>query len=179
MKPYPLFLFVFALFFTGCATVSVPMATSSWERGRIQDYELQTPGLGWSQRYEASQGWVDVYLYDLGQKWDNAVDIARAGGPFASALQDIKNAGAAGYYNDVRVLQRDTQIIDGLTFQRAVITYRMNGKRIESHLLMTVFEGKLLKLRVSLHSPASDASKASIAEVVAQHLAPLRKLNAI
>lgn len=166
-----------AALLAGCATA--PVSTSSWKQGAVHDYEPEAPGLGWSQEYTATQGWADVYFYDLGQHWTDASDIGASDGPFEQALQEIANAETLGYYSGVRILTTDSQVIEGLAFRHAVAVYKTKGRMVESHLYVAAYQGKLLKLRVTLHQPVTESSRASISEIVMLHLATLRRANTV
>lgn len=129
-----------------------PTKIAGLERGQKTDYN--TPGLGFSVRYEIrGETWADIFIYDLGE--DPSSEDARelAIEQRDIALGDINSAYKAGSYQDVKLIAKT----DTPPYAKAHLTITQRGVTRDSFVFVTVDKKNFVKIRFT--SSAKDAAR--------------------
>lgn len=170
-----------ALLVAGCATapssppvIEPPMSSPppEWRHTATRDFERDFPGkgLGISRRYDSEDGWTDVYVYDLGRTWLDGRDDPGFASAFTSACDDVRAAAASGHYADLRMDAPVDARAGTLPIRSARFTYLHRDRSIEAYVVMTCARGQIIKARVSLFVPVSQAARDSIPELVREQV---------
>ncbi len=138
-----------------------PDTVAGFRRGAIIDFEKDHPGLGYGVRYSGN-GWaIDVFIYDDGYKdlpdslsADVVVrqfgqargDIYKNQAERRGTVEDKDRFTIAGPDQKVR-FSCGTNLID-------------NGRKIDSYLCLTVWNGKFVKYRLSVLSDTGSTAVA-------------------
>lgn len=143
----------------------------SWQKGSTQSYEAQSPGLGVSQRYNAAQGWIDVYSYDLQRKnWREGTGDAQFAQHFESTVDEVRYLGKQGRYADLKVgAVRDTDVF-GQRFRTVSFQFGRDGQAMRSATYLTAYRGRLLKYRVSIYAATGLDADVVAREFVESHM---------
>lgn len=122
-----------------------------WQKGESRNYELQSPGLGVSQRYNAQVGWIDVYAYDLRRKdWKEGTEDPLFAEHFVSTIDEVRYFAQQGSYSDLKVSSPQDMDVAGQRFRTVAFEYAQRGRALRSTTYLTVRNGRLLKYRVSI-----------------------------
>jgi hypothetical protein len=161
-----IFALVLSLFFAACAAAAQePSAPAPvWQHTGSASYEQKMPGLGTSQRYASSAGWIDVYVYDLRRNdWQSGVSDPQFAAHFDSTVDEVRFLAQRGMYADLQVdAVRDVVVSDHL-FRTIRFRFSRDGKSMISATYLTAQDGHLLKYRVSLYAE-SGLDVAAVAE---------------
>ena len=123
-------------------------------KGIINNYEKSSHGLGYSKKYilDDKDMYADVYVYHM--RMDDLVD-----GIESDRLEDIYyrtideiHSMEGRLYSGITKIELKDVMIDGLAFKKyAVKALRLgeNSKDIVSEMLVTIYNGVILKVRVS------------------------------
>lgn len=145
--------FALAVVLTGCASAPTPPVARpsvEWRYVRATSYEVRTPGLGTSRRYESAAGWADVYSYGLRRSdWAPGVDDPSFGAHFESTVAEVHAYAKHGIYRNLQVGPvRDVVVADNV-FRTIDYRFVLNGNPMFSTTYLTSTKGGLLKYRVS------------------------------
>lgn len=128
-----------------------------WRKLGSKDYEPQVAGLGQSFHYESQAGWADVFRYSMNRgEWKEGRSDPGFAAHFKQAMSDIAKTAQQGAYSKLQLFSVVDVTIDGQDFRHATFTYEARGRSIESHLLLTARNGKLLKYRISIFQPVPE-----------------------
>jgi hypothetical protein len=142
----------------------------TWMHLDSKNYELQSPGLGRSEKYITTFGWADVYEYNLEKYWQDGVSDPLFSEHFQQVVGDIYRAERSGIYQDVKLNHVGDEIINGVTFRHAVLHYKQQEKNLESHVYMSGVQGQLVKFRITVKLPFKLEEKESVARFIKDRL---------
>lgn len=176
-------LLIFALLLNACATTTnIPqqnvtdpqqsenLTEYTWKYLGSKNYELQSPGLGRSEKYITTFGWADVYEYNLAKNWLDGVSDPLFSEHFQQVVGEIYLAGSTGIYQDVKLNHIGDEVINGITFRHAVLHYKHQDKKLESHVYMSGVQGQLVKFRITVKLPFKLEEKESVARFIEERL---------
>jgi hypothetical protein len=164
MKFKTIWITVTALLLTACATAPQTESESAsqaeslqWKFAGYTAYEDRQPGLGSSQKYRSSLGWVDVYSYGLRRaNWAAGVADPAFAAHFQSTVDDVRQTAQGGDYSDLEVgAVRDVEIA-GQTFRTVTFKLAVKGAPVKSMTFLTALNGKLLKYRMTFFPAGAD-----------------------
>ncbi|SCX83288.1 hypothetical protein [Microvirga guangxiensis] len=143
-----------------------PAKLAGLVRGLKTDYG--TPGLGFSVRYETpGEGWVDIFIYDLGYDLTSSNARQNSIEQRDSALDDIKTAVSAGSYQEAKLITK----ADANPYAKAHLMITQRGTTRDSFIFITVAKKHFVKIRYT--TSARNAEK--LAEKFASEYARLLK----
>jgi len=129
-----------------------PTRIAGLTRGQKTDYN--TPGLGFSVRYESpGETWADIFIYDLGEDLSSEDARALAIEHREIALGDIENARKAGNYQDVKFIAK----AELAPYAKAHVTITQRGVTRDSFVFVTVDQKNFVKIRYT--TSAKDAAR--------------------
>lgn len=149
--------FVLSVILVGCASTAQPprvVSSLEWRQvGGITSYEQRFPGLGTSQRYESSAGWIDVYIYGLGRNdWTAGISDPQFAAHFESTVAEVRLYTQRGMYTNLQIGTFRDVPISGSVFRTIRFHFFRGGKPIASTTYLTAIGGQLLKYRVSIYA---------------------------
>jgi hypothetical protein len=172
----------------GCGTPMPPAATTApaappsqpapraavgvtWQLTGTRNYETRSPGLGSSERYDSTVGWVDAYRYGMGRTdWATGVADPAFDAHFRGTIEDVRLLAQRGQYTDLRVGPPRDVRIGGLDFRTVTFQLRLRGQLHESRTYLTGLNGQLLKYRMSFPLPATGNLDDIARDFIERHL---------
>ena len=175
-SPIPLSLLIILLF-AGCATTSDQPPTGRFSReafqyafsfpdrfffipkGSVTDFEKDQPGLGYSVGYSDIGVTLTFYVYDMGEtNIPEGTDSGIVQDAFMNAAYEILGAASAGYYELVSIEDGIVIDIGDYPFWFTQADLIMEGRHKDSYIYVTGFNGKILKLRMTIDHEAYEGS---------------------
>lgn len=142
-----------------------PARIAGLPRGQKVDYN--TPGLGFSVRYEISgEGWADIFIYDLSQDLTSADARQRAIQQRDAALSDIEAAVSAGSYQEAKLVTK----ADTASYASAHLVITQKGTTRDSFIFITVAKKSFVKIRYTTSAENADKLAGSFAAEYARQL---------
>ena len=161
------------------AYAQVSAANPSWALSGSRSYEESFPGLGTSQTYRSSDGFVTVYSYGRKRSdWLAGINDPQFAKEFSDALAEVRQAEAGGQYSNLVVGPTRDVTIGGQQFRTAVFGFTLKGQPSDSAVYLTAKDGQLLKYRIT----ARANSQPAIAQLAEQFIAgdlPSRSLQPV
>ncbi len=130
-----------------------PAAAPGWMQVSAYSYEQEAPGLGSSRKYEGPAGFIDVYRYDLRQRWQNGLGDPAFNPHFLSTVADVKQMAAQGRYSRLQIGPVQDVVIAGKPFRTVSYRFRVHGRDMQSLTYLTATGNRLLKYRMSYFEP--------------------------
>lgn len=145
---------------------------ANWTHVKSHSYEEVAPGYGFSHSYRSEAGTISVYIYTLGfSDWTAGTSDTRIRGQMDEVIGAIRAAEKRGIYRNVDMDPTRTVRVGNRDFLYSESRIEMSGERTWSAAMLTVNNGKLLKLRMSTgRAPVEDPRRtlfAFVEEIIA------------
>lgn len=129
-------------------------AETAWAFQGRKVYENQNPGLGYSDRFQSEQGWIDVYVYDMRRSdWLTGTADAGFAAHFDQAVNEVRHFGRQGLYAQLQVGETRDLKLGGQDFRTVSFQFQRDGRQMASVTYLTGARGRLVKYRMSLFMP--------------------------
>ncbi|MFO1452565.1 MAG: hypothetical protein U1F61_30645 [Opitutaceae bacterium] len=151
-----------ALAVVGCTAPPAPrgpLVLDDWHQVGARDFERDHPGLGYSRRYEARQGWIDVYGYNLRHDWQEGLADPKFRPTYGTVVEEIHQALKKAGYAKIRRGRDEVRTYEQTEMMRVRFTFVAKGEPIESYLYFSALNGNLMKVRATLRSPVRDEAR--------------------
>lgn len=117
----------------------------------INDYELESPGLGKGISYRDPANKLEFYIYDLQAAIiPNGVNNEAIQSAYQTALIDVQATAKSGFYHNFSFENAREIELGGHPFLYSRFAYNEELIAKESHLLITGFNTQIVKIRLTL-----------------------------
>ena len=138
-----------------------------WKKGNVTMYP--TAELGYSIPYQSVEGGtVTVYVYNGGQRSiaDGTTD-PKVKNEIKRAENDIRAAGDAGNYENVKFIKNDTVTLGDLrSALYSLFSFSLNGRAVDSEIYLFGYQNNFIKIRATRSKGANGPKNAALDDLL-------------